>query len=280
MTPQPSSADLLLRASNQPPQQGLIGLELRVVRVPRRRHVAYASGQVGTTAGSEARDPLTSRLRSGRVTLGEQSDQPGLLTDERIRAAIGLEVAEHVQVRDAREHQCREQLRTSALVVGDRSGEKRDRRAVAGCPDDEVDVLHASIGEVDARAVEPNDVRPRPDVPVGEEVQDLRIHDRVRLEHAVVWRRQPEATEVTDEDLEQSRQQRLRDASWQVWSTAKERVRRLAKYVLRQEVIAAPHRDERAGGARRGVAGDVASRVSATDDQDPPALELRRSAVP
>src|SRR5688572_11842505 len=111
-----SIPDLLLRAGDQASQQRFIGFELRVVRVSRRLHVAYASSQVGTTAGSDARDPLTSRLWSGRVTLSEQRDQLGLLTHERIRAAIGLEVTEHVQVRDAPGEQGREQLRTPAPV--------------------------------------------------------------------------------------------------------------------------------------------------------------------
>ncbi len=110
-------------------------------------------------------------------------------------------------------------------------------------------------------------------------VQQLRVHDRMRLERLVVRRLQPVPRQVSDHQAKQQRQDRLRDPGVRLRSAAKEYVGRFAEEVLRQKVVSAAQADERPFSMRCRIGCNVAAGVAAADDEDPLAGELARQPI-
>ncbi len=102
--------------------------------------------------------------------------------------------------------------------------EERHAHLVARRPDDEVERLLDTIGEEDGVPPQLGHVRARDEISMPHVVQDLRVHDRVALEHAVVGRGEAVAGEVPDQKLDQHAEHRLLEPKGQARTAMREDV--------------------------------------------------------
>ncbi len=105
-------------------------------------------------------------------------------------------------------------------------------------------------------------------------VEQLIVHQRVRLEDAVIGLRHPELLGVADDQPLQPRKYGRLEPLRELRSFVREDVRGLSEDVLRDEVVTAP--DAHVGAIRvaRRVAGDVGPGAAEPDDEHALSREL------
>ena len=223
-------------------------------------------------------DRVTVRLGDGlvhiglprqRVVAGEVGGgQLGLRLDDRQGRTGGLHESHERQRRVGGVEHALVQRHCLGVVTEPVLAQERNGDAVAGGPHDDVDLLDRTVGEHHAVAVEAFDAAHRPDLAVGDAVQDRVGDGRVvleqperRLEQAVVLRFAHRETEhrLRDDLAYLPRQHRKRTVGG-VGGPAEE--------VLGHDVGAVPGAEHHVVGDVRSVDCDVHGGVAHADDQD------------
>ena len=114
---------------------------------------------------------------------------------------------------------------------------------------------------------------------MGQIVQHLRVHDRMRFEHLMIGCREAEAREIAVDEAQKPRQHKLRQPQRPAPTALREHVKGFTEHVLWDEVVSAAQTDERSLGRLCCVARDIAAGISRADNKDTFAAEFVGSAI-